>query len=793
MKSLNKKRNLQKTGKKQLFSFCGQLVFGLGAVLLAEALFGGPAPLKAVEPVKDGDVGVVTLTGTDDSFPVDASYTGSQFSGGLRFTNDPSSSVFDFTNNGTIGTGESAMSAVNATKIGTFTNKGMINFTTSMSSSALNNESGAFVNSESGNLTAANDVTNSGTIDVGGTIKAKSLINDGLIQNAAILSVEEDLTQTGTIENNGTIENIGLLSVGNTLTNSGDITNVTDSLSAKTISNSGKIDNVKNLMITTALDNENGGILSNIDSITGSVTNQNIIENVDQIAGKLTNNGTLKITGPTVGTTTISELENQTAGTLEVRIAKNDSVLSNDLYIVENSALLNGGSVTVSDLNSSEGNYRNGDTWKFLEAGALEVTKDLTVKSNVALSPILKFKMWSDSSSYYLGVTRAKNYAEGATTYNQKQFGEYLDNVGENFVPGGDLEYVLTQLDARSPDEEISQAARHAMAEMDGAVYGSLATLGIQNQTIFNQQLTDLFRPQTVDGSDVCSPNRNVWGKYYNVDGHQSSDGNAHGGDYRISGVIVGGDLLQRNSDVCFRLGAYFGSGASDFQVDGLQENSESDAYRGGIYFVRSTGTSYLLGNVHCGYDNYFVKRQLTFLKRSNRADFGGKEVSVRVEKGWNTPWGNSPSSIFQPFGAFQYVHLNTEAFTETGEGTTALSVNESSISSYRSEFGGRMTFNNSGSPEHSMNMSLKALWIHEFGDINGQTVAQFSNPDSGNFTGSVLPYNVKGNSTYRDWCDLGCGLDYTVANTTFFGGYDCLFNGSENYHTGNVGIACQY
>ncbi len=401
-----------------------------------------------------------------------------------------------------------------------------------------------------------------------------------------------------------------------------------------------------------------------------------------------------------------------------------------------------------------------------------------------------------DAQTYSLLIDRARKYAPGATTWNQEQFGNYLDDIGMTTVPGSDLEKVLLRLDALSPTEEITPAARYAMAQMDGAVYGSMATIEVQNMSIVNNTLANYLRPKNVfnccqssepcnQGCAVACPGLKMWGTYYGVDGYAKSDGNAFGGDYSVSGVLVGGD---RHITPNFRLGGFFAFGDTEYKVNGLNEQADSDSYKAGLYFVHNAGNGYLLGNFNYGWDNFSMTRNITFLDRTNTADTSGKEWAFRIEKGFNCALGNS---VFQPFGAFQYLSLNTNAFSETGTGATALNVDESDYNSYRSEFGGRLLWGFEGQCRTG-NLFFQTSWIHEYGDTYGTVNSSFSNPNQSNYTGNTK-YTVNGVDLGSDWCNLGAGGDLTQGNLTLFGGYDFMVSGRQNLHTGNVGLAYQF
>ncbi|MDO5567423.1 MAG: hypothetical protein Q4G59_12250, partial [Planctomycetia bacterium] len=169
-------RYINKSGKTITLTRRGKLLLGLGALISAAALF---APIPSLFAVAPNGAGVVTLTETDHQFPQTASYTGTQFADGLLFENDSAATTpIPFTNLGTIGTTDSPMSRVNGSAVGMFTNEGTINFSEIMSVSALTNTAGHGISSTVGNLTITNEASNSGTIDIAGTLTAKSLINN---------------------------------------------------------------------------------------------------------------------------------------------------------------------------------------------------------------------------------------------------------------------------------------------------------------------------------------------------------------------------------------------------------------------------------------------------------------------------------------------------------------------------------------------------------------------------------------------------------------------------------------
>lgn len=792
-----------------------------GALLLTIALQGGICDNVYAQKFPNGS-GNVVLDGSDDYFATDAKIDGTTYPI-LNFSGDNLS----FENKGKIGTAADgtsvdAVDQINAGSIGTFTNSGTVNYRSGITVSELTNIQGGVITNTAaetdGQISITGDLTNRGLIDAGGTLSAANAINSGTIQKFEAITIGtngseqpasfdqqqggtiqdvDTLTVHGDIINSGTMD--GLLNVKATnITNSNTIQNIDKTVAdtgvltaTNNLINTGKIENVDRIVANTSLSNQN--LITDVRGITSdNFHNTGVLNDIVSVTGNLTNNGIIKLDANdkmTINGTFTTESSNS----MQVRL---DSDGSNDEYIVTGGTTINGGEVVVK-LNDEAANYQLGDKYTFLTSGSLDVNQALTVSDQSdPLANRLRYRLSFDDYNYYLSVARAFRYGENAPTYNQKNFGTYIDNISDNVVAGSDLENVLTALDGLSPGEDISPAARYALAQMDGAIYGSMATMEVQNMTIVNNTLTNFLRPKNVfgsnmnedsynSGSPIMSQGLKMWGTYYGVDGYAKSDGNAFGGDYSVNGVLVGGDRYITPN---FRLGGFFAFGDTEYQVNGLNEQANADSYKAGLYFVHNSENGYLLGNFNYGWDNFNMTRNIDFLERKNTAETSGREWAFRIEKGFN--WALE-KAILQPFGAFQYLSLNTNAFSEQGIGATALNIDKASYDSYRTEFGGRLLWAFEGQ-SRTGNLFLQASWMHEYGDTYGTVSSSFKNKNKANYTGNYK-YTVNGVDLGSDWCNLGLGGDLTQNNITLFGGYDFMVSGTQNLHTGNIGLAYQF
>ena len=798
----------------------------IGSLLVVLSVHGaGSTFLWGQTPAVPDDTGRVEITAEENTFSSTDVYPGMSDYTGLNFQQTAADPI-PFTNNGQIGSEDRGLATLGASQIGLFTNNGSgsnvgsIYWTESLSFSALSNQDGR-IQGANGIISVSGNVLNIGTaavIDGTGTFQIGGALNNSagaVIENVVSLTVGGDLTQTGTLLNN---TNIAV--TGNLFNTAGSISNGKNLTVGEDLSNAAEISNIDNIAVTGVMTNLgtiagvsgtlsavtkliNTASISDVAAITtsGMIANSDKITNVAQMtAGTVANNGTLDDVGTVVG-----DLQNNSGGTISLSDNAEMSVNGNltssgtlafdinsttgesGLFNVSGSAVIDGGTISVNDAAGTAGQYKANDSYKFLKSSDLSVAASPFINfQSTNLSPLLMVQGEYDEQNYYLKIARTREYAPGASTYNQTEFGGYLDDLGGNFVPGSDLENVLERLDALSPTEEISPEARQAMAELDGAVYGSLASIGIQHQTIVNQQLADALRP-TLPGEYGCCPKKNLWGKYYRVDGDNEYDGNAFGGDNTINGVIAGIDGAMTEK---FRFGGFFAYGQSDYSVNGLSESADTDSYKAGIYFVQADNNGYFIGNVNYGYDEYKVTRNITFLNRTCSGDTDGNQWAVRFEKGFNRSLG---CTLIQPFGAFQFITFDRNGFSETDGGAASLEIEDSTYDSYRTDVGVRALWSRIFSQSQLVSVNIKGSWLHEFGDTCGTVVGQFSNPNSENFTGTVRPYTVRGSDTGRDWCNLGAGGNFTVRSVTLFAGYDFLFNDEQNLHTANAGLACRF
>ena len=555
----------------------------------------------------------------------------------------------------------------------------------------------------------------------------------------------------------------------------------------KTISNYGTIENFSTISTKEKLFNQFSGTLRS----NGVILAKNGLDNDGRIEPGGATIGTMQILGSFVNNNDGDDTSN---GTLAVDINGNTAKYSmipgvnNDLITVAESAAnaadgtveINGGVVEVTNLDN--GFYRGGTQYTFLQAtDGITVNEAMTATEAGLGIQLFKPVLGFDANNYWLTLQRDYIYGPQGRTFNQRSFGAYLDDIGNTPDPTGDLFPVLLALDGlNTQPDTVSNAALHALDSMSGAIYGSNATIGLQNTSVVNNTLNNQLRQPFHCCPATLEKDWDVWAIGYGTGGSVDSDGNAAGFDYSIGGTLVG---LDRRIDCYNRLGFFFSYGEGNMSLDGLSESSKSRNTLGGLYFKREGQTGYFMTHAGLGYNDYSTKRNIDFVGRRTEANFGGYQGMAYAERGWK--FGR-----LQPFAGLQYVGLQQNGFTENGAGVLDLKVDAFHANSLQSALGTRYAWDRTLKQGRTFTFDLHGIWMHEFlDDTYSPITAQFSNPNLANFE-SNAQYTVHGVNLNRDYGVFGTGLNYNLGSLRVFGGYDLMVGSRQALHTGNVGVA---
>lgn len=625
-------------------------------------------------------------------------------------------------------------------------------------------------------------------VEKGGTLKAYNTTSDE--PGTAIyssgnyedkLSLVAGCTIIGSIDAGGGNDTITLsgTSGSSTTINGNDITSV------ETIDVTGGNWSFNGDIIGTTMINITGGVFD----FGGTATDGTLNVGEGSCLGgngtflNLVNRGIVS-PGNSIGTITVSGNYTNAAGsTMEIEI--NDAGQS-DLVDVTGSATINGGTVSVK---AESGSYNDGDTYTFLTASSgingtfASVTDDMTFFDAVL--------------NYYTDYVQISlihsGYDSEAATPNQHAVAQYLDTHLSG--ASGDFQTVLGQLDTLSGPE-----ARLAFDEMGGEIFGSLSTIGIENQERFMRLISqrirarhllkglgyasnDSYRSGDVQYVCNCATEKyrgwQPWFEGYGVAGRIAGDGNAQGMSYSTGGLAVG---LERQLTHNMLLGVVGGYSSSYANQVGSTNRGAIDGGQAAVYLHRDTDRFYTTGIAAYGYNTYDTHRRINFgtIDRTADANYCGNNFSASLEIGRNLFFSRF---VMQPYAGLEYIQLHQNDFVETGADSIDIAVDGIRADAFRGLLGSRFVLDYELDNARLLTLEGRAAWRHEFLNDNRIVDATFAGQ-------AGTAFAVAGVNVDRDAGILGLGLSSRLCTgLTIFASYDALV--SENYtaHAGSGGV----
>jgi len=222
------------------------------------------------------------------------------------------------------------------------------------------------------------------------------------------------------------------------------------------------------------------------------------------------------------------------------------------------------------------------------------------------------------------------------------------------------------------------------------------------------------------------------------------------------SGALQFGADYQLTSH--FLAGAFFAYGHSSASLDEEGSTASANSYTPGIYASYTNAGWYGNALAAGGVSDFDVNRNIVFpgFFASTQASPTGEEEYGYISGGRDFHAGNW---TFGPTGGVQYVHMNTDAFTESGAGLLDLAVNTHSNDSMRSRLGGRIYYAASDGNQ-IWRPFIDASWQHEFMENANSFSAGFNGAGVGTMT-------VESPSNSRDSALISVGTDIDINTDT--------------------------
>lgn len=660
--------------------------------------------------------------------------------------------------------------------------------------------------------------TANGTLFIGGGAGAGTLTADSVILGTAGSSVQ--FNHTGVTTFSAAVSGNGLLAksgTGTTIltganTYSGGTSVTAGSLQGNTTSLQGNITNHADVTFDQASAGTYAGtmsgtgvltklgvghlILSGINlhgggtnihvgtlSVNGSVASATTIHNGGALGG-VGSVGTLNVLGGgtlapgnAIGMLTVNGSATFAAGS--VYRVEVDAAGNNDRLNVNGSAAILGGTV---DVQASAGTYAANTTYTILHATGGRTGTFANVTSNLAfLTPTLGY------NANQVLLTLARNdisFASVAATPNQIATSTALQNAGGS----GDLGAVQTAL--------TGQTAAQARAAYDSASGAGLVALrraglgfaaGFNNQLLArlgavrgggsstranafangpvllaaNDHVSDLMAPVSgnsqkfslAEGASSSLPSANdaaggLWLRGSGSEQNTRSDGNAAANRLRGSHLSLGFDADVGEG---LRAGAALSGGTSRLSTD----NDETGRSRGtavALYGSYASGPWNFNGSASLAHGRNRMERNVIVgaIHRTAVADFDSTTLSaygeatytVSMQGGW----------AMQPLAALSLGRSKADRFAETGAGSLNLQSAGHTTQSTKSLIGAKASFDT-----RRIRFEPRAIWAHEFGDLNAPMTAQFQG------AANASPFQISGVALKRDTLILGLGVSGSV------------------------------
>ena len=538
--------------------------------------------------------------------------------------------------------------------------------------------------------------------------------------------------------------------------------------------------------------NVNGGTLAfngRMTNNTMTVGSSGTLQGVGTI-NNLINNGTLS-PGNSIGKINLGTYTNNVNSTTRIEIDPTQS----DQIAVTGTAVLNNGTVNVV---AASGNYTAGHVYTFLTANGLTGSYGSVTDNLAFMDAVLVYDYTAHTVS--IRLDESGNYVDAANTDNQRSVASYLDR--QKSGASGDFATVLGQLNTLTVPN-----ARLAFDAMGGELFGSLATVGLEDSERFVQNLALRLRSQSMTrgfhfntaGESTASAKFDEslllvsrheswlqgasgwtpWFEGVGVGAKLASNGNSSGLGYSTGGLALG---LERWLEEDLLVGVAGGYTNTYTTLDDRSDRGIIDSGHMAVYLERDFGNSYLTGVASYGYNAYDTTRHIDFgtIARTAEAAYSGNSFSFYLEAGQNV---RRESIHLQPYTALQYIQLYQDPFTETGADSLNMSVEGTRADALRGFLGTRVLSYFSTGEGRLITLEGRAAWRHEFLNDNRLFDANFAGQSGASFA-------VMGINADRDAAILGTGLSVDMSKSLkLYANYDLLFSANYAAHAGTGGL----
>ena len=395
-------------------------------------------------------------------------------------------------------------------------------------------------------------------------------------------------------------------------------------------------------------------------------------------------------------------------------------------------------------------------------------------------SSIITFAATTVGDDLILTASRAANaYSGEATNGNGAAVGAALDSITN---PTGDMLTVMNALDNLTPSE-VATSEDSMTPTVDGGVTQSSTQMLSQ---FINNVVSHLENMQAPGGATGVSTGEDylkgveIWAQGLGDYAHQDSRGSSNGYNATTWGLSGGADMAVYNDSN--RIGLGSGYGQTFVRSKDFAGKTDIDSIPAIAYYSYE-GTDYPVyfdAAFTFVYNSYSGSRQVSAgtAERTANADYNGQQYSGYFEGGYSFFY---KSLRMTPLVSFQYMHLYTGSYTETGAGALNLSVGSQDYDMAQTGFGAKIAY-----PFRQkwgdITPELHAKWLYDWVGDAQATTASFAGGGTAFGTQGFEPaqsgYDFGTKITFKSKCNISIGLDY-----------DFLFKDDYYEHTGIMDV----
>ncbi|MDR6950716.1 outer membrane autotransporter protein [Ancylobacter sp. 3268] len=228
--------------------------------------------------------------------------------------------------------------------------------------------------------------------------------------------------------------------------------------------------------------------------------------------------------------------------------------------------------------------------------------------------------------------------------------------------------------------------------------------------------------------------NGTVWAQAFGGWSDYDGGSTAANVDETIGGILSGADVKIDT----WRLGAAVGYTHSSADIDALASSSDSDSLVLALYAGTSSGPWNLRLGASYAFSWIEAERTIAYpdYAEQARADYDGGTAQVFGEVGYGFAL---QQLALEPFAGLAYVHVDGDAFTETGA-SAGLAGSSSSMGVGYSSLGLRVATAMELSGGTTLRPHASVAWQYAFGDLTPEAQMAFLSVPSANFTVTGLP-----------------------------------------------------